>query len=101
MMMHDRTKSTHLALLRGPLSIRVPVIHNLVTSRIPKLGRGMAERSVGRPLDFVARRLGDEERFRASHILVVVDAFLDFVIHDRARRDLGGYAKRSASRSHC
>jgi len=47
----------------------------------------MAQRAVGAPLDLVARRLGDEEGLGAALVAVVVKAFLDVVVEDRAVRD--------------
>ena len=83
-----------LALVRGPLAVRVPVEHNLVAAGISDLGGGMAQRAVGAPLDLVARRLGDEEGLGAALVAVVIEAFLDVVVEDRAVRD--GLLCRSA-----
>jgi len=76
-----------LALVGGPLAVRVPVEHNLVAAGISDLGGRMAQRAVGAPLDLVARRLGDEEGLGAALVAVVVKAFLDVVVEDRAVRD--------------
>lgn len=88
---HAVHNCTHLALVRGPLAIRIPVVHNLVTSRISHLGSGVTESSVSRPRELVASRLGDEEGLGASLVTVVVDAFLDVVVEDRAVGNLLSY----------
>lgn len=62
---YTRGRGTHLALLRGPLSIGIPIINNLVTSRIPDFGGSVTEHSIGGPRDLVAGRFTDEEGFRA------------------------------------
>jgi hypothetical protein len=85
----DQRNSTHLALLRSPLSVRVSVIDNLIASGIPDLERGVRECSLGRPAKLVAGRLGDQERLGAALVSIVVDAVLDGIVEDRALGDLG------------
>lgn len=53
-----RPTQTHLSLLRSPLPISVPIVDNLITSRIPKLRSRMRQSTIGRPLDLVASRFG-------------------------------------------
>lgn len=79
---HLEVKVDQLSLLRRPLPVGIPVVNNLITSRIPKLGSCVAQNTIGRPFDFVAGRFGDQEWFGATDVLVVVDAFLNFEIHD-------------------
>jgi hypothetical protein len=77
-------RNTHLALLRSPLSIGIPVVDNLVTARIPDFCSGVTESTIGRPRDLVAGRFSDEEWLGAVLLAVVIDAFLDVVVEDRA-----------------
>jgi hypothetical protein len=46
--------ATHLALLRSPFAIGIPVVDNLVASSIPDLGSSVREDTVGGPLKLVA-----------------------------------------------
>jgi hypothetical protein len=75
---------THLSLLRSPLSIGIPVINNLITSSIPNFRSSVTKRSIGRPLDFVTSRLGNQEGLGASNFLVVIDTFSGGVVEDGA-----------------
>ena len=70
-----KKNKTHLSLLRGPFPISIPIINNLITTRIPNFSRSMRKSTIGRPLDLVTCRLGYQEWFGASGIFVVVDTF--------------------------
>jgi hypothetical protein len=72
-----RSDETHLPLLRGPLSICVPVINYLIRPGILNLDCCVREGSLGAPLDPVARSFRDQERLAAPLIAVPVNALLD------------------------
>lgn len=65
-----------LILLRLPLAIGVPVIHNLTTACIANLDGGMRKRAISRPLKLDAAIGLYRKRLGAPSISVLVDAFL-------------------------
>ena len=75
----------HLILIRSPLAVGVAIVDDLVRSRITDLDRRVGQSALGAPLDVVAAALADEERLRASNILIGINAFFDSIVHDRAR----------------
>ena len=81
---HSLRTFTYLSLLRRPLPIRIPIVHNLITARIPHLNRGMRECSFGAPFDVIASALLDEEGGCAALVSVCIDALLDCVVKDFA-----------------
>lgn len=76
-----------LVLLGLPLAVGVAVVDHLGGSGVADLDRGVRERAVGRPLEVVARALGDEEGLGAADVAVGVEALLHSVVHDFALGD--------------
>lgn len=58
--------------------------HHLSTCSILDLGRGVADGTIGVPLNVVAGTLSDEEWLGTTLILVAVDAFLNGKVEDLA-----------------
>ena len=83
-----RSTKTHLALLRSPLAVGVPVKDNLVRAGVPDFGGGVRQSTVSGPFDLVTSRLLHEERLGAAGVSVVVDALFDVVVEDRAGCDV-------------
>lgn len=83
-------KINQLPLLSSPLPIRVPIVDHISTASIPDLGCGVAQCPLGRPLDGIAGRLGDEEGFGAPLVAVAVDTFPHREVEDLARCYFGG-----------
>lgn len=75
-------------LLRGPLSVCVPVVDHFVASSITDLDRGVGQCAFGAPFNIVAGRLANEERFGAALVAVAIEALLDSVVHNFARSHL-------------
>ena len=78
----NRNRDSYLSFLRGPLPIRIPVVHQLIASRVTDLDGGVRNRTLGVPLNVIAGGFGDEEGLGAALVTVFVDAFLDGEVED-------------------
>ena len=82
-----RSDETHLSLLRGPLSICVPVINYLIRPGIPNLDGCVRQGSLRAPLESVASSFRHQERLAAPLIAVPVNALLDSEVQNLPRGD--------------
>ena len=73
---------THLALLGRPLAVGISVIHDLAAPSVPDFHSRVRKRALSTPFDLVALVFGDEEGFRAAHVLLSVEAFFYRVVQD-------------------
>jgi hypothetical protein len=78
---------THFSLLRLPLSIRIPIKDQLITSRIANLNSGVRDGALSAPFDLVALVGLDEEGSAAALVAVCVNALLDCEVEDFAFGD--------------
>lgn len=75
---------THLALIRSPLPIRIPIKHHLATPRIFNLYRRMAQSTLRAPLNIIAGGFLDQEGLAAPLVAVRVNALLDCEVQNGA-----------------
>jgi hypothetical protein len=90
---------THLALIRSPLPIRIPIKHHLATPRIFNLHRRMAQSTLRAPLNIIAGGFLDQEGLAAPLVAVRVNALLDCEVHNGAGGDFGCYIIRPFSKN--